>query len=121
MLRRWIDKWKAAQARDAAMRAEADRLFNEARDSRVQVKVLVFLETGDQFMVEKEIRGWAHRCGLGDEFVHARKRAKEFFRDFAHHVSTRGYTTEEGGVLNQKVHYPPHMITKVKLESVVDL
>ncbi|UVD36605.1 hypothetical protein RCXUPER_187 [Rhodobacter phage RcXuper] len=121
MLRRWIEKWKAAQALERERNELAERLFAEARDSKVQVQVLVFIETGDQFMVEKEIRGWAHRCGLGDEFVHARKRAKEFFRDFAHHVSTRGYTTEEGGVLNQKVHYPPHMITKVKLESVVDL
>lgn len=116
MLRRWIDKWKAAQARDAALRAEADRLFNEARDSRVLVKVTINTANGGSYVIKKEIGGWAYRCALGDEVVHARKRAEEWFTKLCAKIAVHGYTTPDG-----HTHFPPAQVVKIKRSDFIAL
>jgi len=116
VLRRWIEKRKAAKALERERAERGERLFNEARDSRVSVKVVVNVSNGGSYTIQKEVSGWAYRDALGDEYRHARKRAEKWFVSFCDELASTGFQTPDG-----RTHFPPAQIVKIKRSDFIDL
>lgn len=110
-----IAKWKAAQAADAAARAEHERKLQEAYGSRVEMHITIHMTDGTQHKTVRRHKGWVHRSGLGDEYKTARERAMEYFKDYTFHVSQKGWTTPD-----RMNHYPPVHVARIELVDLVD-